>query len=189
MNKDNKKFAIDIEGTDSWHEDKSETKLLYKHEGTFSEVTYPNDTVCNNIEIECCGLQHFRIQKFLCSVDDKYAVLRGKAILLWKYDYHNGNKWFSFNCAGAYFANSSAVRHGMCRACFTETKKFEGTYILGSLMICPCDSLSLIYCLQMMISFLSGIISMPWLKIQLENMCNFWNQMLYTKHCLYFPRK
>jgi len=39
------KFAIDIEGTDSWHEDNSETKLLYKHEGTFSEVTYPNDTV------------------------------------------------------------------------------------------------------------------------------------------------
>jgi len=85
-------FEMNIEGTDSWHEDNSETKLLYKHEGTFSEATYPNDTVCNEIEIKCCGLQHFRIQKYLCSVDDKYAVLRGKAILLWKYDYHNGNE-------------------------------------------------------------------------------------------------
>jgi len=114
---------MNIEGTDSWHEDNSETKILYKHEGTFSEATYPNHTVCNKIEIKCCGLQHFRIQKYLCSDDDKYAVLRGKAILSWKYDYHNGKKWFSFNCDSSYFANSSADRDGMCHACLTETNK------------------------------------------------------------------
>ena len=92
---------MNIKDTDLWHEDNSETKIMYKHEETFSEATYPNDTDCKGNEIKCCGLQHFRIQKYLCSVDDKYAVLRCKATLLWKYDHNNGKKWFSFNCSGS----------------------------------------------------------------------------------------
>jgi len=113
----------DFDDMDLWYEDNCETKLMYQQEGTVSEAINHNDTGYNGIEVKCCGLQHFRIQMYLCSDDDKFAKSRGKAIHFWKYEHNNGKKWFSFNCCGSYFADSTADRDGMCLACFTETKK------------------------------------------------------------------
>jgi len=102
--------------------------MSWQQEDELSKIDegYPVQPILeeNDVHVECSGIQHYTL-KYLCSADDKFAAMRGKAILFWRYTNQPQKAWFSYDCLGYCCESTLDATEHMCRSCWNETKKIR----------------------------------------------------------------